>query len=611
MAPILGLKDASLTFGTRPIFNMISLFLDEGDRACLVGRNGEGKTTLLNILAGLQELDKGERQISLNTHLAYVPQIPFFDHNANVADFVAEGLDAHETNDPHFSAKDDYRIQMMMDVFKMRPDQKLSELSGGESRRVALAKALIAEPNILLLDEPTNHLDIDAILWLETYLINFKGAILVISHDRSFLKKITNKTFWLDRGQLRTQSRGYQFFDEWMDDIYRIEEQTLHKMDQKIKSELLWLREGLSARRKRDQGRLRKLNNLRTERREHLHRKTGVKLEASEGKLGGKAVCDVIKLSKSFGDLCIVDHFDLEIQRKDRIGIVGPNGIGKTSFLKLLLGELTPDQGKIKWGVGIEPLYFDQKRNQLDENLTLWQTLCPTGGDYVSINGKPKHVVGYLKDFLFDEKQAHHYVKTLSGGEKNRLLLAKLFTQPSNIIILDEPTNDLDMETLDLLEEMIANYEGTIIIVSHDRDFLDQTTTYLLAFEGKGKISIFVGGYSDYLQKKWETEKLIVSKEKASKQKPTEKKENVTQSPKVKLSYNDQRDLKELPGKIDQLNISIKTLEKKLQDPYLYSSNPSLFAETSAQLEKTQKQAHDAEERLLHLLILEEELYKK
>lgn len=600
---LLGLKNAFLSFGARPIFSDISLFLEEGDKACLVGRNGEGKSTLLNVLAGLVELDKGERTQSLGTNLAYVSQMPYFKEDATVADYVAEGLPHHDS-----MGIDDYRISMMLDVFKLRPEQKLTSLSGGESRRVALARALISEPNTLLLDEPTNHLDIDAILWLEEYLLGFKGALLLISHDRSFLKKLTTKMFWLDRGELRVCNKGYSFFEEWREETYRIEDQTLHKTDQKIKAELLWLREGLSARRKRNQGRLRALNQMRDQRRSHIFQKSGAKLTPSEAEISGHVVCEAKHLSKSFGDFPIVKEFSLILQRKDRIGIVGPNGVGKTSFLRLLLGELLPDSGKVKWGFGVEALYFDQKREQLNGEETLWQSLCPDGGDYVFVNGKPKHVVGYLKDFLFEEKQAHHYVKTLSGGEKNRLLLAKLFTRPSNVIILDEPTNDLDIETLDLLEEMISGYEGTVLMVSHDRDFLDETATYLLTFEGNGKIDISVGGYSDYLEKKKVVKSTMVAK---TTPKIVKEIKDQKQTLKRKLSYKEQRDLTELPKKIEELQNKIKALEKKLEDPYLYGNKPDLFVESTTLLTNLQESLSEAEERLLNLLILEEDLGQK
>jgi ABC transport system ATP-binding/permease protein len=590
--PILSLKNVSLSIGTKTLFDGIDLHLEARNRVCLVGRNGMGKSTLLKVIAGIVESDSGERSVKPGLQISYLPQDPFFEEEITVKEYIAKGLKNSDEN---------YRVDMFVADFCLNPDGLLPTLSGGEARRTALARAFIMEPDLVLLDEPTNHLDLPTILWLEDYLKNFKGAFITISHDRAFLKHLTNETLWLDRGKLHFNPQGYATFAEWSTKMLEDEAQEQHRLSKKFDVEMKWLREGLTARRRRNQGRVRALNKLREERRNYIRADRNTKLEISQKESGGKIVIDAENISKSYGDKCVVNGFSPRILWGDRIGIIGPNGAGKTTLLKILLDQLEPDGGTVRHGTRLEPIYFDQKRFALNPEDTLWQALCGAGGDTVYINDRPKHVVGYLKDFLFLEEQAHAMVKTLSGGERNRLLLAKLFTKSSNFMILDEPTNDLDIETLELLEDELSSYPGTLLIVSHDRDFLDHLVTHLYVFEGDGNIIEYPGSYSEYLETQ---SKAQLSTQQAVKKQPKEKKTKA----KTKLSYNEARELEQLPLKIDDINNSIEKLEKILENPEEISKNIDEINSIAAKLTTLRKQLEDAEHKWLELLELQENL---
>ena len=493
---LLSVQEALVSFGGAPVFENLTFHILEGDRTCLVGKNGAGKSTLMNIIRGLKELDDGERWVLAGTTIGYLQQDIPLKAGQTVKDFILEDL-SEENQTEAFT----YRMEMVAEPLHINLDDRMDQLSGGQMRRAALARALVEEPDILLLDEPTNHLDLDVILWLENYLKGYRGAFLCVSHDRKFLENISDKVFWLDRGSLRVCPRGYSYFEEWSGALIEQEERELKNREKMLEIEVEWASRGVKARRKRNVRRL----SLMKEERDRLKAdksaffKMMAKIEMEGGGFEGssKIVAEFIKVHKSFEDKKILDGFSLRILRGDRIGILGKNGSGKSTFLKLLIGEMDPDAGKVKRNKEIEFSYFDQSRSTLNSQDSLWRTLIPSGGDYLTVMGKTRHVCGYLKDFLFDPATARHSVSTLSGGQKNRLLLAKVLADPKSFLILDEPTNDLDMDTLDVLEEILSAYQGTLIVVSHDRDFLDQTVSKILAFEGDGVIEGYIGGYSD------------------------------------------------------------------------------------------------------------------
>lgn len=607
--PIVALRNARLTLSERVLFDAVDVTVAKGERICLVGRNGSGKSTLLKCLAGQVDLDQGERFVQPGAKIAYLPQDPPLPKGITIREHVRSGLSVNPGEHPA-----EYLVDSMLLHLSLDGDRLTDALSGGESRRVALARAMVSEPDVLLLDEPTNHLDLPTIEWLEEELEAFKGGILLISHDRTFLSRLSNRTYWIDRGEVRRNSEGFSAFADWADKVLADEEATQRRVDKQIAEETRWLREGLTARRKRNMGRVRGLLGMRRERAERMKRTGLVNLSVGDAESGGQLVIEANHISKSYmqpdgSEKVLAKDFSTIIKRGDRIGLVGANGAGKTTLLKMLIDQEKPDKGRVRVGFGVETVYFDQYRETLDGDATLWSTLCPGGGDTVFVHGKPKHVVSYLRDFLFEERQARAHVKNLSGGERNRLLLAKLFAGPHNLLVLDEPTNDLDIETLDLLQEVLSEYDGTIILVSHDRDFLDRVVTSIIAVEGDGKIEEFVGGFSDYAAyRRSEAEEAAAPKKRESKPaaSPTEK----PSQPRAKLSYKDQRALDMLPDTIDKLGTEIEALGNELANPDLFTRDPKRFKAASARLEAAQAELDDAENRWLELEELRETVEK-
>lgn len=582
--PLFTIKDLKLTFGGKPLFEGLSLQICPRDRICLVGRNGCGKSTLLKVIAGLIESDDGNFFTQPGTKISYLPQDAELPSSMTMRQHLMS-----ETGCAAFEAES-WLGQVQLD-----PDQTMERLSGGEKRRLLIARSMVSEPDIVLLDEPTNHLDIPAIEWLEETLKSFRGAIVVISHDRSFLKRVSAQTWWIDRGELKANDKGYSDFDRWTEALLLEEERQLEKLNAKLRLEEDWLHRGVTARRKRNQGRLRQLMTMRDERRTRLqNRPKAASLGGVSGDVSSKVVIECHNLTKFFGDKCVVKGFSTIIQRGDRIGIVGANGAGKTTLLKLLLKQIPVDEGKCHVGASVDLIYLDQMRDALDPTETLWETLCPNGGDQVMIQGKPRHVMGYLKEFLFDPKQVRSPVSILSGGEKNRLALAKAFTQPGNLLVLDEPTNDLDMDTLDLLQEMLYEFEGTLLIVSHDRDFLDRLVTSVIAVEGGGDVIEYAGGYTDYLEKR---------KPKIGNVTKAEKKESEVIRPKTerKVSFNEKHEFDKLPMIIESLEREIGLIELKLEDPMFYQNHPQEFTTLSSRLEQAKHDLESAELRWLEL----------
>jgi len=601
-APIVALQGVAVTFGGRPLFEGIDLAVGRGDKACLVGRNGSGKSTLMKVLAGMIHPDGGERFVQPGSRVAYLPQEPDFTGYASVHDYVAGGLPEGERDEAH-------RVDAVLDHVGLPGHLAPATLSGGEARRAALARTLVGEPDVMLLDEPTNHLDLPTIEWLEEELQAFRGGLLLISHDRAFLNHLSRRTLWLDRGTVRLSDKGFAQFEEWQAEVFAADEAAAHKLDRKIESETKWMREGISARRTRNMGRVRALMQLRTDRAERIKGGQQAKLAISEAERGGRLVVEAEHIAKAFdapeGRKVIVKDFSTRILRGDRVGVIGPNGAGKSTLLKMLTGQLAPDSGTVRLGTNLEIAYFDQRREGLDPEETIRHVLCPFGGDKVMVNGQPRHVAGYMKDFLFDTRQLDSPVKALSGGERNRLLLARLFARPSNLMILDEPTNDLDMDTLDLLEEVLGDYQGTLLLVSHDRDFLDRLVTSTIAVEGDGTAIEYAGGYSDYLVQRPAAKAPPAA---ASKPKPAEAAPAAAPKPRGKLSYKDQRELDELPGRMDKLTAEIAKLEAALADPDLFARDAAKFQKTSATLQARQTELAAAEERWLELEALREEL---
>ncbi len=594
--PILSLQDVSATFISPPLFIGLSIEIAQSDRIALVGRNGSGKSTLLKMIAGLTELDEGKRFVQPGTRITYLSQSVDFGKYKNLRNYVSAGLSIDQ-------AEAIYLSESMLNELGLDPSDSPENLSGGEARRAAIANALVSNPDVLLLDEPTNHLDIDTIEWLEKKLVNFRGAIVTVSHDRAFLSRLSKAIFWIDRGQVHRHEKGFENFYKWSESLRKQEALSTAKLEKLISNETKWSREGISARRTRNQGRLRRLYNLRQERKNRPTAQTMSKLKAGSELSSGRLVSELIDVSKNFGKTIIVNKFSTRLMRGDRVGIIGPNGVGKTTLLKLLSGSLEPDSGQIRNGTNIESIIIDQKRETLDLNKTLWDTLADSGGDQINVLGHPRHVVGYLRDFLFHEKQARSPVGSLSGGEKNRLLLAKHLARPSNLMILDEPTNDLDMETLDLLQEMLADYKGTIILVSHDRDFIDQVVTSTIVFEGFGKVTEYAGGYSDYISQKKNRNTLIVNEGKKQTKIASLNSDRPAKNTSNRMSYKEKRELELLPIKITKFEREIASLNQEISNAGLSILE---LQKLSDELEEKTRSLAQSEERWIELALLEE-----
>lgn len=596
--PLLRLDNIFVTFGGTPLLSDASLSVSEGDRIALVGRNGSGKSTLLKIAAGLVEPTGGEIFRHPSSTIRYLPQTPDMDGFKTVRDYVAAGLGP---------ADDIHRVAYMLDHLGLTGDEDPKNLSGGEARRAALARVIAPQPDILLLDEPTNHLDLTTIEWLEGELNQIRSAIVLISHDRRFLENVSHSTVWLDRGETKRLGKGFGSFEEWRDKLLEEEERQQQKLGRQIEREEHWLRYGVTARRKRNMRRLDDLQKLRQQYRGYRGPQGNVVLETSDSQESGKLVIEAKNISKAYNGRTLVDNFSTRIHRGDRIGLVGPNGVGKTTLLSMLNGLLPPDTGTVKLGQNLEIATLDQKRS-LDEIETLAHYLTDGRGDSVIVNGEQRHVVSYMKDFLFQPEQARTPIKELSGGERARLMLARVLSRPANLLILDEPTNDLDMETLDLLQELVAGFSGTVILVSHDRDFLDRTVTTVLAPEGNGRWLRYAGGYSDMIaqRKGIEVAKNKTEKTVSSSISTVSQREKRTE--KQKLSYKQKFALEKLPLEIDELHKLIESLEKEFSDPQLYMKDEKRFHELSQLLDKKRTELSKKEEEWLELEMLREEI---
>ncbi|MBV1700642.1 MAG: ATP-binding cassette domain-containing protein [Hyphomicrobiales bacterium] len=596
--PLLTLQGITLTLGGKPLLEGADLSVAPRERLALVGRNGSGKSTLLKIAAGALEPDGGQRFFQPNATVRYLAQEPDLSGFATTLAYVESGLGEHG---------DHWRAEYLLGELGLTGREDPSHLSGGEARRAAIAYVLAPEPDILLLDEPTNHLDLPIIEWLEKELASLRSAMVLISHDRRFLETLTKSTLWLDRGVTRQLDQGFAAFESWRDTVLEEEELQRHKLDRKIVMEEDWVRYGVSGRRKRNQGRLARLADLRSERREARRVVGEVRLEASTGRTSGKLVVEAENISKSFGDRPIVTDFSIRIQRGDRVGIVGPNGAGKTTLIKMLTGALEPDSGVIQLGAALEMASLDQRRTSLDGHKTLKDVLTGGASDFVEVNGIRKHVIGYMKDFLFTPEQARTPVERLSGGERGRLTLARALSLPSNFLVLDEPTNDLDLETLDLLQEMLADYSGTVIVVSHDRDFLDRVATSVIVAEGNGRWIEYAGGYADMVAQRGFGVGATSAQKPAERPRPSE---GVASAPKPKasqkLSFKQKHALEHLPGQIETLRATMAKWQKVLDDPKLYHSDPKKFDQATREYSRAEQALQRAEEEWLSLEMLRE-----
>jgi ATP-binding cassette subfamily F protein uup len=598
--PLIQLKDIRLTFGGTPLLTGVELSVSPAERVCLIGRNGSGKSTLLKIAAGLVESDSGSRFVQPGATIRYLPQEPDFAGHATTLAYVEAGLGPGD---------DPYAARYLLEQLGLHGDEDPASLSGGEARRAALARVLAPSPDILLLDEPTNHLDLPTIEWLESELDSRRSALVLISHDRRFLTNLSRATAWLDRGQIRQIDRGFAAFEGWRDEVLAEEEREQHKLDRKIVNEEHWLRYGVSGRRKRNVKRLGNLFALREQRRSYRGAAGNANLAAAEAEKSGRLVIEAKGIGKSYGERRIVDNFSIRVQRGDRVGIVGPNGVGKTTLVNLLTGAETPDSGSVRVGANIEMATLDQHRESLDPKSTLAEALTGGRGDHVMVGGKPKHVVSYMEDFLFAREQMRTPLEVLSGGERGRLMLARALAKPSNLLVLDEPTNDLDLETLDVLEEMLGDYEGTVILISHDRDFLDRVVTSVIAPDGNGRWIEYAGGYSDMLSQRGsdlcrETVKAPVAEEKEAKAAPA----SPAPATKRRLNFNEKHALDTLPGTIEKLHAEIARQQKLLDDPGLYARDRKQFDEASRAMAKAQEELAAAEDRWLELEVLREEI---
>ncbi|OZG71266.1 ABC transporter ATP-binding protein [Hahella sp. CCB-MM4] len=637
---LLRIKEASLAFGLAPLLDKAELVIEPQERISLIGRNGAGKSTLLKVISGMLQPDEGEVMRATGLKVAYLPQEVPSEDAETVFDVVADGLgevgdwlkeyeklihageeadlEKLERLQHKIEANDGWLLRQKVESALQRlhipQDTTMGELSGGWKRRVFLARALVQDPNLLLLDEPTNHLDIEMIQWLEDELLQFRGGVLFISHDRMFIDRIATRIIELDRGKLSSWPAPYEAYLEKKEQQLAAEEKEWERFDKKLAEEEVWIRQGIKARRTRNEGRVRALKSLREERKQRRERVGQVNLRIGEDQSSGKIIADFANVSFSYGSKKIIDNLTWTMLRQDRVGLIGPNGCGKSTFIKLVLGELEADEGKIKRGTKQQVAYFDQMRSQIDLEATVWDNVAK-GKDFISLNDREVHVAGYLRDFLFPPERLRTPAKALSGGEVNRLLLAKLFTQPANILVLDEPTNDLDMDTLDLLEELLGSFQGSIILVSHDRTFIDNVVTSSLVFEGQGKVVEYAGGYSDWLLQRPEESSFSqekVSKDAASKGKTA--KADAKKTPgdsaevkgavsgqKKKLSYKHQRELDELPSQVEELENALAVLQEEVSAPEFYEQSHELVAEKLALLESREKELEQLMERWLEL----------
>jgi len=603
---LLRLEDIDLSFGGTPLLARSLISVVEGDRLCLVGRNGSGKSTLLRIAAGEMTPDRGTRFVHPGVRIAYLPQEAVLDGFATALDYVRAGLGPADDAD---------HARSLLGQLSIDPDASPSDLSGGEARRVAIARALAGRPDLLLLDEPTNHLDLPAIEWLETELARNPAAIVMISHDRRFLERLSRATVWLDRGRTLRLDKGFAAFEAWRDERIENEQIEQHKLDRRIVREEHWLHGGVTARRKRNVNRLARLVELRKTKRDLRRLQGNVRLQAIEAERSGKLVVEAAGLAKSLGGSPIVRDLSLRIGRGDRLGIVGPNGAGKTTLLGLLTGSVRPDAGSVRLGAGLEMVTLDQRRESLNPAWTVAEALTDGRGDQVIINGRARHVASYMKDFLFTSEQIRTPLAALSGGERGRLMLARALAKPSNVLVLDEPTNDLDLETLDLLQELLHEYRGTILLASHDRDFLDRVVTSVLASEGDGRWTEYAGGYSDMLLQRGERALPRQSPRTGRAQPPavTARPQAVPPPPrgpalKRKLSFKDKHALEILPRTMAALEAEIAALTKKLADPRLFSADPAAFEADARRLAAAQSELAEAEERWLELELIRSEI---
>jgi ABC transport system ATP-binding/permease protein len=597
MAPRLYLKDVHVAYGTTPLLDGAELIVDEGARLCLVGRNGSGKSTLLKIAAGLIEPDSGERFVQPGVTIRYLPQEPDFAGVTTLGEYARAGLGPGD---------DPYRVAYLLNALGLTGDEKTDQVSGGEARRAALARVLAPQPDVLLLDESTNHLDLPAIEWLESELASMRSAMVLISHDRRFLSDLSRSTLWLDRGATRLLGRGFAQFEAWRAEVLEQEELERHKLDRKIAAEEHWVRYGVTARRKRNVKRMAGLANLRSQKREAWRSQGSVKMVASEADLSGTLVVEAKHATKAYDGRTIVDDFSIRILRGDRIGIVGANGSGKTTLINLLTGKLAPDSGTVVVGANVQMASLDQDRRKLLPDTTLADVLTGGHGQTVTVAGQNRHVVSYMKDFLFLPEQARQPVRVLSGGERARLLLARALAAESNLLVLDEPTNDLDLDTLDLLQEMISDYPGTVLLVSHDRDFLDRTVTSVLMAEGSGRFAEYAGGYTDMLAQRGEG----VAARTAVKTAPRERERSSAEPAQAKrrLSFRDKHALETLPAEIAKLEKDIARLQHDLADGGLYVRDPKKFGTLTAQLSDAQSKLATNEDRWIELEILRAEI---
>jgi len=593
--PIFAFENLALQQGGGWLFQDIDLFIGARDRLALIGRNGAGKTTLMKLVAGTVEADKGKRVVVPGTNIVMLEQDPDVTSFARLVDFAIHG----EKGPP------EYAVRAIADQLGINLDREAKTASGGEKRRAAICRALASEPDLLLLDEPTNHLDLAAIEWLEDWLTRYRGAFMVISHDRTFLTRLTRQTFWLDRGLLRRNEIGFGGYDAWTERVYAEDARNADRLDAKLKIEAHWLERGVTARRKRNQGRLAKLWEMRAARAAMIGQQGTAKLAAASDDSKTKTVISAEGVGKSFGDRTIIKDFTLRIQRGDRIGIVGANGTGKTTLIRMLTGETQPDSGSITLSPTLTGIVIDQQRKLLTPEKRVRDVLAD-GSDWIDVRGVRKHVQGYLKEFLFDPALIEARIGTLSGGEQSRILLAREFAREANLLVLDEPTNDLDLETLDLLQEVIADYDGTVLIVSHDRDFLDRTVTLTLGLDGSGHVDIIAGGYADWEAKRDKRDKPTAKKAEKAAARP-EVSSDTAPAKRVKLTYKDQRDYDLLPNRIAEIDAEVAAAEREISEPTLYTKNPARFAELTAKTEKLRAEKDAAEERWLELAMMVEE----